>query len=379
LPPPSQTSPDTIQARHAESSSGECDYGFSENPFVLSSDPKFFYRSASHDRALTGLLAATQAHQGVVVLTGAPGLGKTMLCRIAAHELNRRTVTSIVFDPILSVDELLRTVLIDFGVISGDDLARAPGVSREVLAAALGSFLESLVSLNATAVVMIDEAQNVPPAVLAELPAAFAAVPGAHPVQLVLVAQPGLSALLERPELRLLASRIDLRLELRPLAGDEIGGYVTHRLSVAGGSAGIVFSEAAFARIAELSRGVPRVVNLLCAGALSHGSQASATVIDARLVDVAARDLDLALPAGYRRTLVRGLVIALASMALVLAGAAGAAWMFRDEAARVLQQWMEVPTAPPAPVPSLPAPIRPIPAPADAWSPGGNLFRQPAF
>ena len=292
---------------------------------------------------------------------------------MAARELNRRTVTSIVFDPFLSVDQLLTTVLIDFGVISRDDLARAPDVARDVLASALGSFLESLVSLQATAVVMIDEAQNVPPSVLAEVPAAFAAVQGAHLVQLVLVGQPALHALLKRPELGPLAERVNLRLELRPLADDEIAGYVTHRLSVVGSSARLEFSEAAFARIFELSRGVPRVVNLLCDRALWRGSRASASVIDTRLIDKAAGDLELASPPGHRRTIVRGLLVALALIALTFVGAAASAVVFHDEAARVLLQWMEVPPAPRAPARSLPAPLAPIPVPADAGTPGVNL------
>jgi hypothetical protein len=141
-----------------------------------------------------------------------------------------------------------------------------------------------------------------------------------------------------------------VRLELHPLADTEIAGYVTHRLSVAGSNAGVEFSDAAFARIFELSCGVPRVVNLLCDRALWRGAHASANVIDASLVDGAAADLALGPPARHRRTIVRSLVIVLALIALTLVGAAISAVVFHDEAARVLQQWMTAPPAPGAPV-----------------------------
>jgi len=368
LPPRWPQSHAPLEAPHARLDpwSYETFYGLNEKPFALSSDPKFFYRSTSHDRVLHALLEAIHRHEGIVALTGGLGLGKTTLCRAAARELGRRTVTSIVFDAFQSVDDLLKTVLADFGVISRDDLARAPDVAREVLAAALGSFLESLVSLKATAVVMIDEAQDVPPAMLAEVFAALSAVQGSRVVQLVLVGQPALDSRLKRPELGPLVERLDLRLELRPLANDEIAGYVRHRLSVVGSSARVDFSETAFDRIYELSRGVPRAVNLLCDGALLRGSHVSASVIDARLIDAAAQAPDLATPAGGRRMMVSRVLITVGLIVLMLVGAAAAAWVFRDDAARVLLQWLNVPPAPGGPVRSLPVPLSPIPPPEGA-------------
>ena len=340
-------------------------YGLNEKPFGLSSDPKFFYHSTSHERVLHGMLKAIHRGERVLMLTGGPGVGKTTLCRTAARELDRRIVSSILFDPFVSVDELLTTVLVDFGVMSPDDLARVPDLARDVLMTALGSFLESLASLKATAVVIIDEAQNVPPAVLAEV---AAALPAAQ-VQLVLVGQRRLDSLLEHPELGPLAGRLGIRLELGPLANDEIAGYVTHRLSVAGSSSRVDFSETAFARIYELSRGVPRVVNLLCDRALWRGSQSSENVIDARLIDGAAQDLDPGASVDEQRMMVVRVLMAIALIGLTLVGAAAAAWVFRDDAARVFLQWQNVPPPPGGPVRSLPVPLSPIPAPEDALPP----------
>ena len=139
-----------------------------------------------------------------------------------------------------------------------------------------------------------------------------------------------------------------------------------HRLSVVGSSIRVDFSETAFERIDELSRGVPRVVNLLCDAALLLGSQTSASVIDAQLIDAAAQDPDLAPLVGERRMIVSGVLIALALILFTLVGAAGAAWVFRDDAARVLDQWLNVPPAPGGPVRSLPVPLSPISPPEGA-------------
>jgi general secretion pathway protein A len=370
--PRSHAAPGGSGATRLDPLSCEAFYGLSEKPFDLSTDPKFFYHSASHDGVLREILAAIQRRDGIVVLTGGAGLGKTMLCRAMALELDRRTVTSTVFDPFLSVDDVLKTVLVDFGVVSRGDLARAPVVARDVLTAALESFLESLAALQATAVLIIDEAQNASPAVLAEVLAAFPAMQGSHRVQLVLVGQPALNPLLKRPELTRFAELVTLRVKLRPLGDDEVTGYVAHRLSAAGGSARVIFSDGAFERIHHLSRGVPRVVNLLCDRALRLGAQISASVIGTRLIEDAAEELDLAAPFVERRMVVRRVLITIALIALMLVGAFGASWVFRDDAARVLLQWLNVPAAPGGPVRSLPAPLAPIPVPADPPPPADN-------
>jgi type II secretory pathway predicted ATPase ExeA len=322
-------------------------YGLNENAFSLSSDPKFFYPSQSHDRVLNRMLEAIHRRKGVVVLTGEPGLGKTMVCRTAARELDRHTVTSLVLDPSLSIEELLKSVLVNFGVVSRDDLAHAPDVTRELLTATLFSFLESLVPLHAHAVIVIDDAHDTPAGVLAEIPEVLAALDRSGRVQIALVGAPALKSALKRRELAPLVDLVDVRLELAPLGDDEVAPYVRHRLRIAGSSARVDVSDAAFARIYALSRGIPRVVNQLCDRALAHGARGSASVIDATLVGRAADDLDLASPGGEPRTLMRNVVTAMALIALMLVGAAAATWVFRDAASRAFLEWQNVPPRPP--------------------------------
>lgn len=339
-------------------------YGLAGPPFDLSTDPKFLYSSTSHERVAQRLLTAIRRRDGFVLVTGAPGLGKTTACRAVIEQTDRRTLTSLLTDPFGSIEDLLQTVLIDFGVVSRDDLSRVPA-TRDALIAALRSFLSSLGAVQATALVFIDEAQDVPTDVLAQLP--MLAGPDGAPglLQLVLVGQPSLLPLLRRRPLRDLDRCLTVRCALEPLASDEVLEYVVHRLSVAGGSSRVEFDDAAVLRLYQLSGGVPRTINVLCDRALTLACEASAQVIDAGFVRAAAGELGVRPPATRSRAFVRGVALAFALFALGLAGAAGALWVFRAQVARTAVQWAQVPQAPGGPVVQLPAPLMPIPAPDD--------------
>ena len=341
-------------------------YGLREKPFSLSTDPRFRYQSASHERAGRELLAAIRERSGPAVLTGPLGMGKTTLCRSLVQEIDRRTVTSLVLEPLQSMDDLLKTMLVDFGVVSRADLTNAPQLARAVLTSTLDAFLDSLVPLQASAVVLIDEAQNLPIALLGDLGAALrAGGPEVRVLQLVLVGQPALAAVLMHADLQQLNASVARRTELGPLGADEIAGYVMHRLSIAGAHTRIEFDEAAVARLFARSAGVPRVVNLLCDRAMTRGQQSSAGVIDGALIEAAAVDLDLGAPAGDRPGVLVSLLTAAAFALLVLAGAAGALWVSRDAAGRTMLQWQNIPLAPGGPVRRLPVPLAPIPPPAE--------------
>ena len=338
-------------------------YGLREKPFSLSTDPRFAYRSAAHQRAGEELVAAIHARSGPTVLTAPLGMGKTTLCRTVVQGIDRRTLTSLVLDPVESLDGLLMTMLVDFGVMAREDLAGAAQLDRPLLTSTLNTFLDSLVSLKAAAIVVIDEAQNVPIDLLADLVASLVpGTPGASVLQLVLVGQPSLTKRLKHPDLLGLDRSIGQRLMLAPLRPDEVSGYVAHRLSVAGSPGRIAFDEGATAALFALSAGVPRVVNRLCERALTRGQQASAEVIDRALIEAAAADLDLQPPAEGPGLLGR-LLIVTAFALLVLAGAAGALWASRDAVNRTILQWEQIPLPPGGPVRQLSVPLAPIPPP----------------
>jgi general secretion pathway protein A len=314
-------------------------YGLREAPFGLSPDPRFLYHSAPLDRVAQQLLTAIRGHEGLVVLTGDVGTGKTTLCRAIVEQLDRRTLTSLITDPSVSGEDLLKNVLADFGVLSRDELASGVLATRHDLSATLQSFIESLGPLQARAVIIIDEAQNLPSDVLEEVRVLSDPGNGARLLQLVLVGQPGLTPLLRRSEYKAIDQRVTLRCSLEPLPADEIAGYVIHRLGVAGSSAGVEFDGAAMTRIFALSRGLPRVVNLICDRALARGFEASAGTIDVHLVDAAADDLDLGLPESRLRAVGASLLAAVGLLFCLLTGAGAAAWLFRDEVSRTIAHW----------------------------------------
>ena len=313
----------------------EAFYGLNEKPFSLSPDPRFIYHSTSRDRVTQELVDAFGHGDRVMLLTGEMGTGKTTLCRSLASELGSRTVTSFVAEPAASIDDLLKAVLIDFGVISRADATRGrlATATRQELTSAIGDFAASLAPLQASAVIIIDEAQSVPAGVLAllsDLPEAG----DDRRVQIVLVGQPALLPFLRRRQLRALDRRIAVRCRLEPLAPDEMIGYVMHRLAVAGASARVEFDNGAIAELYAATRGVPRLVNLVCDRALTRGHEASASVIDDRLVAAAAADLDLVPLKSDARRIARTLAMGLLFILLMLAGAAAAMWVFRDDLSR---------------------------------------------
>jgi general secretion pathway protein A len=146
-------------------------YGLREKPFSLSADPRFLYKSPAHAPAFDALLMGIRRREGLIVLTGEIGTGKTTLCRSVLQHLDRRTFAAFVPDPFVSREDLLKTLLVDFGVISISDLTRGRfnGASRSELSYPLYEFLDSLMPLQAFAVLVIDETQNLSLPLLEEI------------------------------------------------------------------------------------------------------------------------------------------------------------------------------------------------------------------
>ena len=136
----------TIRAPGAPTQTYEEYYGLTQSPFSLAPDPHFLYLSESHEEAIRQLLDAARRNEGVIVLTGDVGTGKTTIARALLTRLDKTSFASLVLNPFLSVDELLREILLDFGVISRDDIrsGRAVSASRHDLTSTLHDFLLSL-------------------------------------------------------------------------------------------------------------------------------------------------------------------------------------------------------------------------------------------
>jgi general secretion pathway protein A len=279
-------------------------YGFVQSPFTLAPDPRFLYHSPSHGDALQLLLRAIERKEGILVLTGDIGTGKTTLCRSVIERLDMSTFTSLVLNPFLSVDELLRAVLLDFGVVSREAVrtGRLAAASKHELVTTLHEFLASLTPIGGKGVLIIDEAQHLSPQVLEELRVlSNLETNQSRLLQILLVGQLNLLNVLTLPQLRLLDQRISLRAVLSPLSRKDVEGYVGHRLSVSHGSSSVSFDRTAIDRLCAVSAGVPRVINLLCDRALMYGARYGLRVITADLVTDAARAIGMRPPLPYFR------------------------------------------------------------------------------
>jgi len=180
-------------------------YGFAEKPFSLTPDPKYLYRSQSHANAFELLQYAIRRREGFVVVTGDIGTGKTTLCRALLEQIDRTTFTALVLNPFLSEEDLLKRILLDFGVISREELKtrNLTGVSKQELIDAISDFLLGLIPLKASAMLIIDEAQNLPLQVLEQIRILSNLETDKEKLlQIILVGQLELQTLLRSPELR---------------------------------------------------------------------------------------------------------------------------------------------------------------------------------
>jgi general secretion pathway protein A len=319
-------------------------YGFVQPPFSLTPDPRFLYRSESHDVALQQVWQAIRRKEGFIVLTGDIGTGKTTLCRTLLEQFDQTTFTALILNPFLSVEELLREVLISFGVVSKDALktGRLATASKHELVRTLHDFLLSLVPLHGSAVLIIDEAQHLSNDVLEEIRVLSNLETNDQKLlQVVIVGQLNILDILNQPDLRQLHQRISIRCFLKPLTREEVEAYVTHRLWVARGSTAVTFTPKAFDLVHSISGGVPRMINLLCDRALMVACEKQTSRIAEEDVVKAAGHLGQEIPKGKikgekaptsipsisapsRRTVMIGagiaLVVALAAVAIAVVG-----------------------------------------------------------
>ena len=274
-------------------------YGFVEKPFSLTPDPKYLYKSESHANAFELLQYGIRRREGFVVITGDIGTGKTTLCRAVLDQLDRKTFTALVLNPFIAEDDLLRLILQDFGVVSREEMKRGrlAGISKQELLETLNDFLLSLLPLRATALLIIDEAQNLPRAVLEHIRILSNLETDKEKLlQIVLVGQLNLKDVLRSPELRQLDQRVSIRYNLKPLTAEETAAYVAHRVTIAGGGSAVSFAPKALQAIHRHAGGIPRLVNLVCDRALLAAYSERAQRVTPQMVHKGAASLDLAAP-----------------------------------------------------------------------------------
>lgn len=237
-------------------------FGFSIAPFSIAPDPRFLYLSASHREALAHLLYGVE-QGGFVVLTGEVGTGKTTVCRCLLQQLPSHVDVAYVINPRQSVTELLQSILAELGLDLGDEIT-----SNKLLVDLLNERLLEGHAQGRNTILIIDEAQNLAPDVLEQLRLLTNLETSERKLlQLILLGQPELNTLLGSPALRQLAQRVTARYHLAALSRVDVGEYIAHRLAIAGFQ-GALFTAAAVRHVARRSRGIPRLINLICDRAL---------------------------------------------------------------------------------------------------------------
>ncbi len=240
-------------------------FGLKEKPFSLTPDPKYFFMSETHKTNLDLSLYGIKTREGFIVITGAIGTGKTTLCRMILEKMDRKTHSALILNPFISEDELLESILHDFGITVKDTAKR----TKQEMINQLNDFLLNALKEGENAILIIDEAQNLPTPVLEQIRIlSNLETEKEKLLQIILVGQLGLMRLLESPQLKQLDQRISVKCQLSPLKKEEIQKYIEHRLMVAGSKGQINFTPKALALIQEYSLGIPRMINLICDRAL---------------------------------------------------------------------------------------------------------------
>jgi general secretion pathway protein A len=267
-------------------------FGLKRDPFSIAPDPRYLFMSERHREALAHLLYGVNGGGGFVLLSGEIGAGKTTVCRCFLEQIPRRTNVGYIFNPKLTVLELLNSVCEEFGIPHPEP---GSGDNRATVKAYLDPLNEFLLKTHAVGqnnVLIIDEAQMLSSEVLEQLRLLTNLETNERKLlQIILIGQPELRDMLARPELEQLAQRVIARYHLGALTETETGAYIRHRLSVSGMTTAMPFDVQALARIHQLSRGVPRRINLLCDRALLGAYAGGKGVVDRAIVDKAAAEV----------------------------------------------------------------------------------------
>ncbi|MGZ8272714.1 MAG: ExeA family protein [Burkholderiaceae bacterium] len=365
-------------------------FGLKQRPFSIAPDPRYLFMSERHREALAHLLYGVQGGGGFVLLTGDIGAGKTTVCRCFLEQLPERCNVAYIFNPKLTVEEMLRTVCAEFRIPYKHEGPGVPTVKDYV--DALNQFLLRTHAVRQNSVLIIDEAQNLSADVLEQLRLLTNLETSERKLlQIILIGQPELREMLARPDMQQLAQRVIARYHLEALTESETAHYVRHRLSVAGLKAANPFDRRALRRVFRYSRGVPRRINLLCDRALLGAYASSKTTVDGAILDKAAEEV---LDAGdfgqiqrarYERPVLVGIGLAVGAALVAAIGFApdrGAPVASRTEIAGVVNRsqpsLVAAPAAAPVPAPAAaaPTPAEPVTAVPEPARPAGFDLRK---
>lgn len=332
---------------HVATSMYQSYFGLVEAPFSIAPDPRYLYMSHRHQEALATLLYGVSGDGGFVLLTGEVGAGKTTVCRCLIEQIPATCDVAYIFNPRLTVVELLSTICDEFSIVYP-----VGNTSIKLFVDAINNYLLDAHARGRHTVLIIDEAQNLLADVLEQMRLLTNLETHQRKLlQIILLGQPELAGMLAKPELRQLAQRIVARYHLGPLTKDEVAAYVRHRLEVSGAQRQLFPGKLA-RLVHRLSGGVPRVINVLCDRALLGTYVQGKDRVDRATLAQAAREVFPQSTAHLRRKVRWGLFAC-----LLLAIGLLAAAVYQQEATVVPQPAAKQIAAGPA-MPILAKPIK---------------------
>jgi general secretion pathway protein A len=263
-------------------------FGLRENPFNVNPDPRFLFSTRHTEEAFAVLTYGIQARKGFITLTGEVGTGKTTLLNKLLDWLHEQSLaTAFVFNSRLNVTQFLDFMMADFGIPCDTRM-------KSQVLIKLNQWLLERYRAGETAVLVVDEAQNLSSQVLEEIRLLTNLETATEKLlQIVLCGQPELEQKLNQPGLRQLRQRITLRCRTYPLTLEETSGYIAERLRIAGGDGTQIFIPDTVEAIHRYARGIPRVVNLLCEHALISAFVDQKRPVQVATIDEVAREFDL--------------------------------------------------------------------------------------
>jgi len=262
-------------------------FGLLRAPFEMTPDPAFLYLGESHQEGLATLVYGVRSRKGFVMLTGEVGTGKTTLLHALLSQLDPSTAAAFVFNPRLGPLDFFRVLFDEYDI-------QTPCTTKAEYLIAFNKFLIERLERDHPTLLIVDEAQNLSPEMLEEIRLlSNLETPQSKLIQIMLVGQPELEEMLQKQELRQLRQRISLRFRLRPFDADEAEHYVQERLRLAGYTGKEIFKRGGLRRLYSLTNGIPRLLNVVCDGALLLCYSRGQMSVDTSEIDEVARDLGL--------------------------------------------------------------------------------------